>query len=198
MPTKGWLPVTVPGAPASWRDLHQKFGKLPFADLFAPAIAYAEEGFPVAPVTASGWGAAARIYAEQHKGPEFAGWFETFAPNGKAPRPGDVWSSPGHARTLRRIAESEAEDFYRGETARQMAEFAAQTGGYLTVEDFAAHKNEWVEPIGTSYRGYEVWEIPPNGQGIAALTALNILEGFELGPVAARVGRELSPPGSRR
>ncbi len=181
VPTKGWLPVTVPGAPASWRDLHQKFGKLPFADLFAPAIAYAEEGFPVAPITAAGWGAAARIYAEQNTGPEFAGWFETFAPNGKAPRAGDVWSSPGHARTLRRIAESEADDFYRGETARQIADFAAQTGGYLTVEDLAAHKNDWVEPIGTSYRGYEVWEIPPNGQGIAALTALNILEGFELG-----------------
>ncbi len=181
VPARGWLPVTVPGAPASWRDLHQRFGKLPFATLFEPAIAYAEGGFPVAPVTAAGWGAAARSYAEQNTGPEFAGWFDTFAPGGKAPVAGDSWASPGHAHTLRRIAESGAEDFYKGETARTIADFAAATGGYLTVADLAAHTNDWVEPIGTAYRGYEVWEIPPNGQGIAALTALNILEGFDLG-----------------
>lgn len=180
VPNRGWLPVTVPGAPATWRDLHKRFGKLPFADLFETAITYAEGGYPVAPITAGGWGNTARVYAEQNTGPEFGGWFETFAPGGKAPRAGEVWSSPDHARTLRRIAESEAEDFYRGETARMIAEFAAKTGGYLTEQDLAAHQNEWVEPIGTSYRGYEVWEIPPNGQGIAALTALNILEGFEL------------------
>ena len=180
VPMKGWLPVTVPGAPATWRDLHKRFGKLPFADLFEPAIAYAEGGYPVSPVTAGGWGGAARIYAEQNIGPEFQGWFDTFAPGGKAPRAGEMWSSPDHARTLRRIAESESEDFYKGETARTIAAFAAKTGGYLTEQDLASHQNEWVEPIGTSYRGYEVWEIPPNGQGIAALSALNILEGFEL------------------
>lgn len=181
MPARGWLPVTVPGAPAAWRDLHQRFGKLPFATLFEPAIAYAEGGFPVAPVTAWGWDATARSYAEQNTGPEFQPWFTTFAPEGRAPRPAEVWSSPDHARTLRLIAESEAEAFYRGELAEATAAFAAATGGTLTRADLAAHTSTWVEPIGTSYRGYDVWEIPPNGQGIAALIGLNILEGFDLG-----------------
>ena len=181
VPAHGWLPVTVPGAPAAWRDLHARFGKLPFEALFEPAIAYAEGGFPVAPVTAAGWNGAARLYGEQNVGPEFAGWFETFTPGGKAPRAGDLWASSGHASTLRRIAETHAEDFYQGELAGTIADFAARTGGYITREDLAAHTSTWVEPINTSYRGYEVWEIPPNGQGIAALGALNILEGFELG-----------------
>jgi gamma-glutamyltranspeptidase/glutathione hydrolase len=181
VPAHGWLPVTVPGAPATWRDLHARFGKLPFEQLFEPAIAYAEGGFPVAPVTAGAWNGAARLYGERNIGPEFAGWFDTFTPGGKAPRAGDIWASPGHASTLRRIAETNAEDFYQGELAGKIADFAAQTGGYITREDLAAHTGTWVEPINTAYRGYEVWEIPPNGQGIAALTALNILEGFELG-----------------
>jgi gamma-glutamyltranspeptidase/glutathione hydrolase len=181
VPSHGWLPVTVPGAPATWRDLHARFGKLPFEKLFEPAIAYAEGGFPVAPVTAGAWAGAARLYGEKNVGPEFAGWFDTFTPGGKAPRAGDLWASPGHASTLRRIAETGAEDFYRGALAGKIADFAARTGGYITREDLAAHTNTWVEPINASYRGYEVWEIPPNGQGIAALTALNILEGFDLG-----------------
>jgi gamma-glutamyltranspeptidase / glutathione hydrolase len=180
VPNHGWLPVTVPGAPATWRDLHRRFGKLPFERLFEPAIAYAEEGFPVAPVTAGGWGNAARIYAERNTGPEFAGWFATFTPGGSAPRAGDIFRSPDHARTLRAIAESNGEEFYHGELATEMADFAAATGGYLTRADLAAHMNTWVDPIGVSYRGYEVWEIPPNGQGIAALAGLNILEGFDL------------------
>ncbi len=186
MPQAGWLPVTVPGAPAAWRDLHERFGKLPFAKLFEPAISYAEHGFPVAPITAMAWNGAYRTYSERNNGPEFAGWFSTFAPNGKVPQPGDTFKSPGHARTLRRIAESNAEDFYKGEIAGEIADFAANTGGYLTRADLAAHQSEWVEPINTNYRGYEVWEIPPNGQGIAALAALNILEGFDL----ARLPRE--------
>jgi gamma-glutamyltranspeptidase/glutathione hydrolase len=181
VPSHGWLPVTVPGAPAAWRDLHARFGKLPFEKLFEPAITYAEGGFPVAPVTAGAWNGAARMYGEHNKGPEFAGWFETFTPGGKAPRAGDMWASPGHASTLRRIAETNAEAFYQGDLAGKIADFAAQTGGYITHDDLAAHTSTWVEPINTSYRGYEVWEIPPNGQGIAALNALNILEGFELG-----------------
>ncbi len=180
VPTHGWLPVTVPGAPGAWRDLHRRFGKLPFAALFEPAIAYAEGGYPVAPVTAGAWSAAARAYRERHTTAEFQPWFATFAPGGDAPRPGEVWSSPDHARTLRLIAESDAEAFYRGELAGEIADFAAATGGTLTREDLAAHSGDWVEPIGTGYHGYEVWEIPPNGQGIAALAALNVLEGFDL------------------
>ncbi len=180
VPAHGWLPVTVPGAPGAWRDLHRRFGKLPFAALFEPAIAYAEGGYPVAPVTAGAWAAAARAYRERHTTAEFQPWFATFAPGGDAPRPGEVWASPDHARTLRLIAESAAEAFYRGELAGEIADFAAATGGTLAREDLAAHRGDWVEPIGTGYRGYEVWEIPPNGQGIAALAALNVLEGFDL------------------
>lgn len=180
VPSHGWLPVTVPGAPATWRDLHRRFGRLPFATLFEPAIAYAEAGYPVAPITAASWSTAAHNYANQNRGPEFKGWFDTFAPDGNGPCAGDLRSLPDHARTLRQIADSQAEDFYQGQLAGQIADFAAATGGYLTRADLAAHTSTWVEPIGTSYRGYEVWEIPPNGQGIAALMALNILEGFDL------------------
>ncbi len=180
VPAAGWLPVTVPGAPATWRDLHAHFGKLPFATLCEPAITYAAQGYPVGPVTAQGWTRAFEVYARRQESPEFAPWFDTFAPGGRAPRPGDIARLPDHAATLRAIAASGAEDFYHGELARRITDFAAATGGYLTRDDLAAHTSTWVDPISTGYRGYEVWEIPPNGQGVAALAALNILEGFDL------------------
>jgi gamma-glutamyltranspeptidase/glutathione hydrolase len=180
VPARGWLSVTVPGAPAAWRDLHARFGRLPFAALFEPAIHYAEHGYPLSPVTAGAWAAATRLYTLDHTGPEFRGWFETFAPDGRAPRAGELWSSPGHARTLRLIADSQAAALYEGGLAAETGRFAAATGGHLTAADLAAHTSTWVEPISTCYRGYDVWEIPPNGQGITALIALNILEGFDL------------------
>jgi len=180
VPAAGWLPVTVPGAPATWRDLHARFGKLPFATLCEPAITYAAQGYPVGPVTAQGWTRTFEVYARRQESPEFAPWFDTFAPGGRAPRPGDIARLPDHAATLRTIAASDADDFYHGELARRIADFAAATGGYLTRDDLAAHTSTWVDPIQTGYRGYEVWEIPPNGQGVAALAALNILEGFDL------------------
>lgn len=180
IPANGWLPVTVPGAPAVWRDLHERFGKLAFEQLFEPTIYYAEHGYPVSPITAAGWHAAARVYAAHNKGAEFEAWFSTFAPGGHAPRVGETWSSPDHARTLRTIAESNADAFYNGELAERIADFAEKTGGFLTRADLAAHTGTWVEPIGTNYRGYDIWEIPPNGQGITALIALNILEGFDM------------------
>jgi len=180
VPQRGWLPVTVPGAPAAWHDLHARFGRLPFAALFEPAIAYAQEGFPPGPVTAAGWSHAAEVYALSNTTPEFTSWFETFAPRGRGPRPGEVWTLPDHAATLRRIATEGAADFYHGALADRMVRFAEETGGYLTRADLAAHTSTWVEPIGASYHGYEVWEIPPNGQGIGALAALNILEGCGL------------------
>jgi gamma-glutamyltranspeptidase/glutathione hydrolase len=179
IPPYGWLPVTVPGAPAAWRDLHARFGRLPFADLFAPAIYYAEHGAPVPPIVAQGWARAAQNYAKTG-GPEFAGWAPTFAPNGGAPKAGDLWTQPDQARTLRRIAESTAADFYTGDLARAIARFAAETGGALAETDLAAHTSTWVEPISAHYHGYDVWEIPPNGQGIAALIALNILDELDL------------------
>jgi gamma-glutamyltranspeptidase/glutathione hydrolase len=179
IPATGWLPVTVPGAPAAWRDLHARFGRLPFATLCEPAIAYAADGFPPGPVTAQAWAQAALAYAA-NTGPEFAAWFDTFAPKGHGPRPGEIWTLPDHAATLRRIAQSHADDFYHGELAGRIARFALETGGYLTAADLAAHTSTWVEPLSTCYRGYDVWELPPNGQGISALAALNILEGFDL------------------
>ncbi len=179
MPARGWLPVTVPGAPAAWRDLHAKYGRLPFRDLFEPAIYYAEYGYPISPVLAKSWRVAVQAYS-QAEGREFKGWMDTFAPGGRAPQAGEMWSSPGHAATLRRIAESGGEDFYIGETARRIALFASETGGLITAHDLASHKSSWVVPISTSYRGYDVWEIPPNGQGIAALIGLNILEGYDI------------------
>ena len=180
MPARGWLPVTVPGAPGAWRDLHERFGRLPFASLFEPAIAYARDGFPLPPETAAGWAASQQNYRNNNVGPQFEGWFDTFAPNGRVAKAGDIWQLPDHARTLGLIAESKAEAFYQGELAREVAAFAAATGGYITREDFAAHTSTWVEPICAGYRGYDVWEIPPNGQGIAALEALSILDGLDL------------------
>nr|BAL54789.1 gamma-glutamyltransferase [uncultured Acetothermia bacterium]BAL59868.1 gamma-glutamyltransferase [Candidatus Acetothermum autotrophicum] len=179
MPARGWVPVTVPGAPAAWRDLHKRFGKLRFEELFEPAIFYAEHGHPVAPIVAQHWGSAAQAYA-QLTSPEFAGWHKTFTLNGRAPQAGEIWASPDHARTLRRLAESYCEDFYRGELAQQIVRFAQETGGFFSERDLAEHTSTWVEPIKTSYRNYDVWEIPPNTQGLVALLGLNILEGFEL------------------
>lgn len=179
MPARGWLPVTVPGAPAAWRDLHKRFGRLNFEELFEPAIVYAERGHPVAPIVAQYWEYAAQSFAEL-KGPEFIGWHQTFAPSGRAPRAGEIVALPDHARTLRALAQSYCEEFYRGKIAQQIVRFSQETGGFLCEQDLKEHSSTWVEPIHTSYRGYEVWEIPPNTQGIVALIGLNILEGFEL------------------
>ncbi|MGG3006214.1 gamma-glutamyltransferase family protein [Geobacillus stearothermophilus] len=180
MPKYGFAPVTVPGAPAAWAALAKRFGRLPLAETLAPAIAYAENGYPVSPVLGKYWANAYRVYKEALNGPEFASWFATFAPGGRAPKIGEVWASPDHAATLRSIAETEAESFYRGELAEKIAAFSKQYGGFLAADDLAEYEPEWIEPISVSYRGYEVWEIPPNGQGLVALMALNIMNGFDV------------------
>jgi gamma-glutamyltranspeptidase / glutathione hydrolase len=179
VPRHGWLPVTVPGAPGAWRDLHAKFGKLEFERLFESAIHYARHGFPVSPTLARNWQNAVRAYSSLTQ-PEFLAWRETFTRAGCAPVAGEIFALPDHALTLELIAKSGAAAFYGGELGAKIERFAAQTGGYLTNADLRAHGSSWVEPISVNYRGYDVWEIPPNGQGIAALTALNILEGFDL------------------
>jgi len=180
MPLHHWGAVTVPGAPAAWRDLHQRFGKLPFATLFAAAIEYAECGYPVPPISQRGWRRSLELIHVNLTGDEFAGLPAVFAPEGRAPHVGEVWRNPEIARTLRLIAETNADDFYRGEIAERIVDFAARTGGFLAADDLARHTSDWVEPITTNYRGYDVWELPPNTQGLAALLALNILEGYEL------------------
>ncbi|MFE6075082.1 gamma-glutamyltransferase family protein [Paenibacillus sp. NPDC057886] len=180
MPTYGPLTVTVPGAPAAWAELLSRFGRLSLEDVLAPAIGYAEEGFPVSPTAALHWGRACELYNTAFKDEMYAAWFDTFAPSGgRAPRAGELWRSPDHARTLRQIASSGSKEFYCGELAGRIANFVRGNGGYLSTEDLAAFAPEWVQPIQVSYRGYEIWELPPNGQGLVALLALNILKGFE-------------------
>ncbi|MCK6626400.1 MAG: gamma-glutamyltransferase family protein [Anaerolineae bacterium] len=179
IPEDGWLPVTVPGAPAAWGDLHERFGRLPLEEIMAPAITYAGEGYGVTPIVAHNWQLAAEYYRTL---PDsiFASWLETFTRGGRAPRAGERWLSQAHAQTLRALVERGVRDFYEGELAAKIVQFARATGGLLTADDLASHQSRWVEPIKTGYRGYEVWEIPPNGQGLAALLALALLEGTDL------------------
>jgi gamma-glutamyltranspeptidase / glutathione hydrolase len=174
----GWLPVTVPGAPAGWRDLHARFGALPFAALLEDAVHFAESGFPVSPTTAYYWERSLSALGPALTGPEHAEWLRIYAPGGRAPRAGELFSNPDAARTLRLIGETGAKSFYSGETAAALAEFAAQTGGLLSFEDLADHESTWVDPVSVRYHDHEVWELPPNGQGIAALQALGILDGL--------------------
>ncbi|WP_345465880.1 gamma-glutamyltransferase family protein [Deinococcus carri] len=179
LPAYGWLPVTVPGAPRGWADLHARFGRLPFERLLAPAVHYARHGYPLSPVLAENWRRAAQAY-RRREGQEFAAWLDTFAPPGFGAQAGEVWASEGHARTLEQIAASQGAAFYEGDLARQMDAHAQATGGLLRLDDLAAHESEWVTPIRTEYRGHLVHEIPPNGQGLTALIALGILNGLEL------------------
>ncbi|MGY0692395.1 gamma-glutamyltransferase family protein [Virgibacillus sp. FSP13] len=178
VPKYGWTPVTVPGAPGAWAELSNKFGKLPLTNVLEPAVTYATEGFPVSPILSKYWKKAYNVFKTELTDDIFTNWFDTFAPRGRAPKAGEVWSSLDHAETLQKIAETNAESFYRGELAEKIATFSKETGGYLSAEDLAENKPEWVKPINVNYRGYDVWEIPPNGQGIVALQALNILKGF--------------------
>jgi gamma-glutamyltranspeptidase/glutathione hydrolase len=174
MPSVGWGSVSVPGAVSLWVALHARYGKLPFADLLEPAIRYASDGFRVSYMVARQW----ERQIERLGGQE--SWVKAFLPDGRAPQPGELWKFPDQARTLTKIAESKGEAFYRGELAWAMDNYARTTGGALRKEDLAEHKPEWVDPIGLTYRGTTLHEIPPNGQGIAALMALGILENFDL------------------
>jgi len=182
MPKMGTAPITVPGAPGAWAELSQKFGQLPLIETLSPAINYAQNGYPLSPTLGKYWGRAFAAYKNRCQGAEFAPWFKTFAPNGRAPQIGEIWSSPGHAATLTEIGETNAESFYRGNLAEKITAFCQKHNGFLTAEDLANFKPEWVDPISANYHGYDVWEIPPNGQGIVALIALNILKGFHFNP----------------
>lgn len=179
IPKYGWVPVTVPGAPAGWAALSKRFGKLPLAGVLAPAIRYASEGYALTPNVSKLWDKAYKNFKAGLKGGEFADWFDTFAPNGRPPKLGETWRSSDHAKTLGLIAETNAEAFYKGELADKIDEFSRKYNGYLRKEDLEEFEPEWVEPICINYRGYNVWEIPPNGHGIVALMALNILKGYE-------------------
>jgi gamma-glutamyltranspeptidase/glutathione hydrolase len=174
IPRTGPLPVSVPGAVDGWFELHARFGKLPMKELLQPAIAYARDGFPVTEIIAEGWAANARVLS---KYPNFAA---TYMPGGRAPAKGEIFRNPQLADTLRAIAEGGRDAFYKGEIAQRIDRYMRANGGYLRAADLAAHTSEWVEPVSTSYRGYDVWELPPNTQGVAVLQMLNILEGYDL------------------
>jgi len=174
MPDRGWRTVTVPGCVSAWVEVSARFGQLEFAELFAPAIEYARDGFLVGPMTARAWDGAT--------GPlgEFEGFRQTFMPHGRAPRAGELFCCEDQARTLELIAATRGEAFYRGELAEKIAAYAARMDGLMTTDDLAAHQCEWVGTIQQGYRGYELHEIPPNGQGLAALIALGILQEWDL------------------
>jgi gamma-glutamyltranspeptidase/glutathione hydrolase len=174
MPQYGWDAVTVPGAVDLWAVLSKRFGRLPFEALFAPAVAYARDGFPVSPITAARWGEARAVYGR------FPAFAKTFLPGGRAPRAGERFVCREQAESLLAIADSRGKTLYRGELARRIAACARAEGGAMTEEDLASHRTEAVTPISQPYRGVRLHEIPPNGQGIAALVALGVLSHFDM------------------
>ncbi|MBN8482486.1 MAG: gamma-glutamyltransferase [Xanthomonadales bacterium] len=174
IPSFGPLPVSTPGAVDGWFALHGRFGKLPMKDLLAPTIAYARDGFPVSELIAYYWERSVPRLRE------WPGFLEQFTIDGRAPRKGEIWKNANLAHTLETIAKGGRDAFYRGDIARTIGTYMQANGGFLSSADLAAHRGEWVEPVSTNYRGVDVWELPPNGQGIAALQMLNILEGYDL------------------
>jgi gamma-glutamyltranspeptidase / glutathione hydrolase len=179
IPMHGVIPVTVPGAPSAWVALSKRFGKLPLTEVLAPAISYAEEGYPISVTLGQNWQNGYKKYKTTFTSKEFDGWFETFSIDGRMPEIGEIWRSPGHAKTLRKIAETEGDAFYKGEIADKIDAFMKEHNGFISKEDLANYEPEWVEPLKVHYKGYDVWEIPPNGQGIVAQMALNIYKHAE-------------------
>ncbi len=173
-PAHGPLPVSVPGAVDGWDQLHKKFGVLPWKDVLQPAIQYAENGFPVTELIAYYLSASSKSLSK------FEGFSEVYMPNGKTPAKGEIFKNPYLANTYRKIAQGGRDAFYKGDMAKTIGDYMKRQGGYLSYEDLASHSSEWIDPVSTNYRGYDVWELPPNGQGIAALQILNILELYDI------------------
>jgi gamma-glutamyltranspeptidase/glutathione hydrolase len=174
IPALGALPVSVPGCVDGWQELHDRWGQLDWVEVLQPAINYAEQGFPVSELIAYYWQRNAQILKAF---PHFA---ETFMPEGSAPTKGEIFQNPRLAYTLKKIAQGGRDSFYLGSIAQQIARAVQSQGGFLSTRDLADHQSEWVDPISVDYRGYQVWELPPNGQGTAVLQMLNILEGYDI------------------
>jgi gamma-glutamyltranspeptidase/glutathione hydrolase len=170
MPQLGWDAATVPGAVDLWSTLSRRFGRLPFPDLFEPAIDYAQHGFIVAPITAEKWSHTPELYRDF---PDFAA---TFLPGGRAPHPGELFRPPGFTQTLKLLAETHGESLYRGELAKRIVSFSQKTGGCFSEKDLAGHRTEWVTPLSQAWNGITLYELPPNGQGLTVLIALGILK----------------------
>lgn len=177
IPSDGPLPVSVPGCVDGWFELHKRFGKTPMPTILSHAIRYAREGYPVHDEAAFYWPS---MVARFGKYPNVK---ETYAPTGSAPKRGDVFRNPALANTLSLIAKGGRDAFYKGPIAQTIDGFMKRVGGFLSAKDLADHTSEWVEPVSTSYRGYDVWELPPNSQGIAALQMLNLLEGYDFSKI---------------
>jgi len=173
IPALGPLPVSVPGCVDGWFELHKKFGSKTMKEILSPAIYYAENGFPLTELIAYYWGRSSYLK-------RFPGFEEIFLPGGDAPKKGEVFKNPYLANTFKMIAEQGRDVFYKGEIAEKIVDYVREQGGFLSMKDFEDHTSEWVEPISTNYRGYDVWELPPNGQGTAVLQMLNILENFDI------------------
>lgn len=189
MPVSGWHTVMVPGAPAAWAESARRFGRLPLTDTFTAAIDYAENGYPLSPVIQKLWEKEYNRLRKELEDPRvreasdgFEELFRVFMPGGRPPAVGEIWSCPELANSLRIIAETDAEAFYRGELADRIDEFARKTNGTIRKEDLAGYRASWVEPISTDYKGHTVWQIPPNGDGLIVLMAMNILKHFEFAP----------------
>lgn len=180
IPKYGWLPVNVPGVVMAWRELNNRFGNLSLEEVLSPSIEYAYEGYPVSPTVAKEWNNNFKIYEKFLKGEEFKYWFETFAPLGRAPYPGEIWRNKYMSNTLSQIAKSNGEDFYKGDIADKIVQFSKKYGGFLNKKDLENYESEWVEPLKVNYRGFDIWELPPNTHGLVVLMALNILKEFEL------------------
>ncbi|PTN53291.1 gamma-glutamyltransferase [Stenotrophomonas panacihumi] len=178
IPPTGPLPVSVPGAVDAWFALHERFGRKPMAEDLAPAIRYAREGHPVAETIAYYWDRSVPRLSQ------YPGFKEQFTLDGHAPRKGELWKNPNLANTLQKIADGGRDAFYKGDIARTIDAYFKANGGFLSYDDLASHHGEWVQPVSSNYRGYDVWELPPNSQGIAALQILNILEGYDFSKIA--------------
>jgi len=174
IPPLGPLPVSVPGTVDAWFELHERYGRLPMAEILAPTIKYARDGFPVSEVIAYYWERNARILKD------YPGFAEVFMPAGRAPAKGEMFRNPRLANTYERLGKEGRDVFYKGDMAHAIADYMKENGGFLSYEDLATHRSDWVRPVSTNYRGYDVWELPPNGQGIAALQILNVLEGYDI------------------
>lgn len=174
IPSFGPLPVSVPGCVDGWFEMHDMFGKMPMNEILQPAISYAREGFPVTELIAFALDRNTQLLKD------YPNIKEVYMPDGKSPAKGEIFRNPALANTLTKIAQGGRNEFYRGSIAKDIDAFMKKNGGFLAYDDLARHHSEWVEPVSTTYRGYEVWELPPNGQGIAALQMLNILEGYDL------------------
>ena len=175
IPALGPLPVSVPGCVDGWFEMHEMFGSMPMKDILSPAVEYAENGFPVTELIAHYWDVNSQLLKE------YPGFKEVFLPGGKAPLKGEIFKNPYLAHTYRQISVKGRDVFYKGEIAQVIVEYVRAQGGFLSMKDMEDHTSEWVEPISTNYRGYDIWELPPSGQGTAVLQMLNILENFDIG-----------------